>query len=117
MTANYNNLVFRALESEGYMVENVEHFNSFTGRKSDLYGIIDILAVGPAGTKAVQVTSRGNMSPRRRKINESPALPMMLMAGWLVELWGYDQPRGPRTRWRVQIEGFNQPTTNQGDNR
>jgi hypothetical protein len=106
MAVSHNGRVLKALRDLGYVAQVVEHYDSYTRRRYDLFGVIDILAVGNGETVAVQVTSRGNMSSRRRKIREAPELPYMLGAGWRIELWGYDQPRGPRTAWRLKTESM-----------
>jgi hypothetical protein len=99
-----NPKVLQHLRDEGWFVESVDHWDSFTRRTKDLFHCIDVLAVGQGGTLAVQVTSRGNMSARRKKVLASDAWPFMVAAGWIVELWGYDQPGGPRTAWRLKRE-------------
>jgi hypothetical protein len=103
---NHNQRVLTELRNEGYIASVVEKYDQFIGRTSDLFGFIDILAVGHGETLAIQVTSRGNMASRRRKIREAPELPHLFAAGWHVELWGYDQPGGPRTAWRVKKENL-----------
>jgi predicted RecB family endonuclease len=77
------------LREQGYMVANVETYNYFTKRRHDLFGVIDILAIGNGETLAVQVTSKSNMSARIRKIEESEALPEMLRSGWRVIVHGW----------------------------
>lgn len=77
------------LKDQGYMVANVEHYNYFTKRKHDLWGCIDILAIGNRETLAVQVTSKSNMSARIKKIEDSDALPEMLRSGWRVIVCGW----------------------------
>ena len=92
MATGYNPRVCKALRSEGYFVQTVERWDAHTRRTHDLYGCVDVLGVGPAGTIAVQVTSRGNMASRVTKIREAEAFPFMQAAGWTVEVWGYDKP-------------------------
>jgi radical SAM superfamily enzyme YgiQ (UPF0313 family) len=77
------------LKDQGYMVANVEHYSYFTKRRHDLWGCIDILAIGNGETLAVQVTSKSNMSARIRKIEDSEALPEMLRSGWRVIVHGW----------------------------
>lgn len=77
------------LKDQGYMVANVETYNAFTRRKHDLWGCIDILAIGNGETLAVQVTSKSNMSARIKKIEDSEALPEMLRSGWRVIVHGW----------------------------
>jgi hypothetical protein len=77
------------LRKLGYQTANVEHYNYFTKRKHDLFGCIDILAIGNNETLAVQVTSKSNMSSRIKKIEESEALPEMLRSNWRVIVHGW----------------------------
>lgn len=102
MTAvNHNQRVLKALRDDGYIAEVTERWDSFSRRKHDLFGFIDILAVGHGETKAIQVTSRDNMSSRRTKMRDSEELKALIQAGWSVELWGYDKPAH---RWRRKVE-------------
>jgi hypothetical protein len=58
------------LREQGYIVATVEHYNAFTKRKHDLFGCIDLLAIGNGETVAVQVTSKGlsqNVGTRSRR--------------------------------------------------
>lgn len=91
-------LTMRQLRAEGWpVVEKVEHWD---GRRThDLLGIIDVLAVGPRGTLAVQTTTRDNVSARVRKIADSPTIAAIREAGWTVLVHGWEQPKGPGTRW------------------
>lgn len=100
----YNPKVLKTLRDEGWHATSVDYWDSFTRRTKDLFGCIDVLAVGPQGTLAVQVTSRGNMSSRRKKVLASEAYKPMKDAGWTIELWGYDQPKGKGTLYRVKRE-------------
>ena len=98
---NHNQRVLKALRDDGCFAQVVERYDTFTRRRHDLFGIIDILAVGNGCTYAIQVTSRSNMSSRREKIMQAPELPAMLAAKWVVELRGYDKPGN---RWRLKSE-------------
>lgn len=90
------------LRDEGFsLVETVERWNSFARVKNDLFGIIDVLAVSNGVTVAVQVTSRDNMSSRRKKISESPAFEELVEAGWRLELHGWYKEKN---RWKVKLE-------------
>jgi predicted RecB family endonuclease len=90
------------LRKLGYQTANVESFNYFTKRKKDLFGVIDILAIGNGETLAVQVTSKSNMSSRIKKIEESEALPEMLRSGWRVIVHGWWKG----TNGRYQLKEF-----------
>jgi hypothetical protein len=89
------------LEGDGYKVAIVEHYNGFTKRKHDLFGCIDILAIGAGETIAVQVTSKSNMSSRRHKIQDSDAYPEMVRAGWRVQIHGWHKEGN---RWQCKVE-------------
>ena len=54
------------LREQGYTVEVVEKWNSFTKTKKDLFGFIDILAIKRDETLAVQATASG-VSARLKK--------------------------------------------------
>jgi hypothetical protein len=88
------------LRELGYLVATVEHYNSFTRRKHDLFGCIDLLAIGNGETLAIQVTSRSNMSARIKKIQDAEALPEMLRSKWRIIVHGWD--KGTNGRYRLK---------------
>ena len=87
------------LRDLGYLVATVEHYNAFTKRKHDLFGCIDLLAIGNNETVAVQVTSKSNLSARRHKIEETEAYPEMLRSGWRIVLHGWFKENN---RWKLK---------------
>lgn len=87
------------LRERGYQVATVEHYNAFTRRKHDLFGCIDLLAIGHGETVAVQVTSKGHLSDRRHKIEEAEAYPEMLRSGWRIVLHGWYKEKN---RWQLK---------------
>ena len=87
------------LRDLGYMVATVEHYNSFTRRKHDLWGCIDLLCIGNGETVAVQVTSKTNLSARRHKIEEAEAYPEMIRSGWRIVLHGWFKEKN---RWQLK---------------
>lgn len=87
------------LRERGYIVATVEHYNAFTKRKHDLFGCIDLLAIGNGETVAVQVTSKPHLSERRHKIEEAEAYPEMLRSGWKVVLHGWYKEQN---RWQLK---------------
>lgn len=87
------------LRDLGYLVATVEHYNSFTKRKHDLWGCIDLLCIGNGETVAVQVTSKSNLSARRHKIEEAEAYPEMLRSGWRIVLHGWFKEKN---RWQLK---------------
>ena len=81
-----------ALEAAGWVVDVVERINRVRGMtwRNDLFGAFDLLAVNDAGDiKAVQVTSRSNVSARVNKIAELPVIGRLRKAGWALEVWGW----------------------------
>lgn len=57
--------------------------------KQDLFSVIDILALRGNETLAVQVTSSPNHANRATKVRKCEYLPLMLGAGWVVQVWSY----------------------------
>jgi hypothetical protein len=78
------------------LISVVEHYNFFSKKRNDLFGIIDILAIKDGDTVALQVTSYSNISSRVRKITESPALPFIRAAGWTILCEGWKKEKNGR---------------------
>lgn len=107
--ASYNPRVVKQLEADGWFPTTTDYWDAFSRRTKDLYTCIDVIGIGKQGTIAVQVTSRGNMASRRKKVLAAEAFPHMQDAGWIVEVWGYDQPKGKGTRYRLKRERLTGP--------
>ena len=87
------------LRAAGYpLVQVVERWNPYARVRQDLFGIIDVVAVG-ADIVGVQATSASNVSARVTKITDSPALPILRKAGVRVLVHGWRKVRG---RWRLR---------------
>lgn len=78
-----------ALRAEGYTCWVVEYFNSFTRRRVDLFGCIDILAIRDGETLAVQTTSDSCVSARKKKMTDNEYMPAMRAAGWTIHIHGW----------------------------
>lgn len=90
-------LTLRHLRNEGWpAVAVVEVWNPHARIRQDLFGVVDVLAVGPEGTLAVQCTSRSNVSSRVRKIGESDHIGAIREAGWSFHVHGWEKQKG---RW------------------
>jgi len=77
------------MRKRGYpLVQVVERWNAFAKRRVDLFGIIDVVAVG-ADIVGIQTTSAGNLSARLKKIADSNALPVLRQAGFRLLLHGW----------------------------
>ena len=106
----------------GYLAAVVEHWNPHARIRQDLFGCIDVLAIGPRVeladpyvlvpvrhdgpltiTLAVQATSGSNVAARIEKLTASPALPRLIAAGWRVEVWGWRKMARSR-RWELRRE-------------
>lgn len=81
------------LESQGWTVEIVEHWNPFARRRQDLFGFADLFAVKEGERpKLIQVTSLSNFATRRTKVAETPAAAVCVGAGIDVEIHGWEEP-------------------------
>lgn len=70
----------------------VEKWNQFSGRRHDLFGIIDVLVLTDDNqTVGIQATSTSNMSARVKKATEeqAEALSHWLACGNVFEVWGW----------------------------
>lgn len=82
------------LRAQGYpLVQVVEKWNPYARVRQDLFGIIDVVAVG-ADIVGVQATSASHVSARIQKITDSPALPILRKAGIRVLVHGWRKSRG-----------------------
>lgn len=90
------------LRNAGYLVAVVEHWNPYARIRQDLFGIIDLLAIRPGETLAVQTTSKGNMSARAAKIAESEAIGTIRAAGWKIHIHGW--AKGKDGKWAVKVQ-------------
>jgi hypothetical protein len=87
------------LRAAGYpLVQVVERWNPYARVRQDLFGVVDVLAVG-ADIVGVQATSGSNVSKRVAKLTESAALPVLRKAGVRVLVHGLRKVRG---RWRLR---------------
>ena len=94
------------LRKAGYpLVQVVERWNPYARVRQDLFGIIDVLAVGPAGILGVQCTSAKNLADRRAKLRASGALPVLKAAGVSVRVHGWRKSR-PSGRWVLRDESL-----------
>jgi hypothetical protein len=72
------------------MCERVEHWNAFSRRKYDLFGVLDVLAVKPGyPTRGIQVCSHSDGSTRMNKMLGSASVGVLLASGWWLEVWGW----------------------------
>lgn len=101
MSLSPTQLTLRHLRKDGWQAEVVEHWNPHARRRVDLFGFVDVLAVGEQGTIAVQATTAANVSSRVKKINEHENRDKVLAAGWKVVVYGWEKRKG---RWVLARE-------------
>ena len=86
MTPTQRSLAY--LREQGYLVEIVEKWNSFTKTRKDLWGWCDLLAIKRDKVLAVQVTASG-VAARVKKIQASDTLPRVREAGITIHVHGW----------------------------
>lgn len=98
---NFKDQTFRHMRNLGFTrIQPGSHYNHLTGRSHDFAGIFDWIAGGQGRTIGVQVTSKSNMSARRKKIIGSKGESWAKGAGWEILLLGFHKVNG---RW-VAVE-------------
>lgn len=88
------------LREEGYTAGIVEKWNPHARIRQDLFGFIDVLAIKPNETLAVQTTSYSGVSARVKKIQESDHVAAVRDAGWRIEVHGW---RKVKNRWVCRV--------------
>lgn len=97
MSTSPTQLTLRKWRDAGYMAQVVEHWIPQARRRRDLFGFVDVVAVGFGETVGIQCTSYSNVSSRVKKIEDMPTTVAELReANWrlIVEGW-----RKPKHRW------------------
>lgn len=89
------------LESQGYKVWIVEHWNSFARIRVDMWGFLDLVAIKPGETVGVQTTSYSNLSARVKKIAEHENVDAVREAGWRILCHGWK--KNAKGRWEVVV--------------
>ena len=92
------------LRDQGYKVWTVETWNPWARIRQDLFGCIDLLAIGNGETLAVQTTSRSNVAARQKKIVENEYYPEMVRSGWKVHIHGWGKLKAG---WQAKIVELN----------
>lgn len=100
MSTSPTQLSLKHMREQGYLAAVTEKWNPFAKIRQDLFGIVDVLAVGEGGTVAVQCTSASNVASRVTKIADSDSTPFIRKAGWRFEVHGWKKVKG---RWIVRV--------------
>lgn len=85
------------LANAGYRAGVVERWIPNAKRRVDLFGAVDVLAIGHGETLAVQVTTGDHVADRVRKLQACEALPDMQAVGWRVVVQGWR--KNAKHRW------------------
>ena len=91
------------LRERGYIADVVERWIPFARVRRDLFGIIDIVAIGNGETLGVQACCYSDVSKRVIKINAAPASPVLRESGWRVVVLGWRKVKGRWTAREVEI--------------
>jgi hypothetical protein len=93
------------LRKQGFIVEVVEKRVPGCGISRDLFGIADVLAIHPEQhiVLLVQTTTADHFANRLRRVQEQPALSLLLAAGVRVEVWAWAKRAG---QWHVRREAL-----------
>lgn len=99
MSLSPTKLTLDRLRADGWpLVEVVEKWNPHARIRQDLFGFIDVIAVGPNGTLAVQTTSASHVAERMRKIADHAHVAAVREAGWQIRVHGWAKKSG---RWTL----------------
>lgn len=94
------------------LVQKVEYYQQRAGQafgvRRDLWGLIDILAVGPGIVLGVQSTTIAGWYEHLRKIREHDNIRALLASPIAFELWAWEKKGA---RWQVKTRRFELATT------
>jgi hypothetical protein len=93
------------LRKRGLTAQVVEYWNSFAkpfGRRVDLFGCIDIVAITPAGILGIQACVGSTHANRRTKILNEARLREWVDAGGRFEIWSWT--KRANGRWELRAE-------------
>ncbi len=89
--------------AQGMDAQVVEHWNAHARKRLDLFNCLDVVALDDKpGVLGIQTTSRAHVSARVKKILDEPRAHRWLKNGNRIVVHGWDQPGGPRHRWRLK---------------
>ena len=94
------------LRKEGRRAQVVERWNQYARVRQDLFGCIDIVALGRRQILGIQATDGTSVAKRLTKMltEKSAEVRDWLAAGGRLECWGWRKtgPRGKRKTWSVR---------------
>lgn len=89
------------LRAQGWRPEVVEKWNPYARIRQDLFGCLDILALGDGVVLGVQACSGTDTAKRVAKLRAAAALPDLQRAGIRVEVWGWRKLK--REGWQPHV--------------
>jgi hypothetical protein len=89
------------LRKAGYIAAVVEKWVPQAKIRIDLFGCLDVLAVGHGHTVGIQCTSGSNASSRLKKLQASDAVPVLREAGWKIQVHAWRKSARSR-RWELR---------------
>lgn len=89
MATSPTHLTLKKWRKAGYLCQVVERWNPHSKTRHDLFGFVDVLAVGNGETVGIQTTSKSHLSDRLRKVGDSEHIGLLREANWrlVVEGW------------------------------
>lgn len=79
----------KTLKDQGWTTQVVEHWNPYSRTRTDLWGIVDILAMNGQQIVGIQTTSGSNVSARIKKIREEPRAMTWIESGGRLFVHGW----------------------------
>ena len=100
MPTTHTTRTLSALRKEGWLPDVVEKWIPQARRRKDLYGFIDVLAVGEGGVLGVQACAYCDVSKRVKKIEEHENVGAVRKGGIAIQVWGW---RKVKNRWQARV--------------
>ena len=97
MAASPTTRSLKYLRDQGYTCEITEHWNPHARIRQDLFGFVDLIALGENETLAIQTTSGDNVSKRIDKIINHDNYAAVRAAGWRIIVHGWR--KNSKNRW------------------
>ena len=94
------------LRKRGVVAQVVEQTIPKMFIKRDVFGVIDIIAMGGGHIVGIQATSGSNHAARVAKILEEPRARQWIENGGRLQVWSWSKrgERGKRKLWTLRIE-------------
>ena len=111
--------VLARLKKHLWTAQVVEKWNAFAkpfGRRIDLFGLIDVLAIRPGTILGVQASSGSDVASHIKKAMAEPRLVEWLDAGGKFQIWAWRKLKGSgkRAQWKIRVIDFKLIKTNEG---